>query len=182
MAASAATANAQDRKVAPVAVAPSPAPPVMIPPPPPIMIAPAPSAYRSQNNLPMAVFQVELIGGTERLWSGQLRLNSYNSASFNSTINEAMETCPADKANLGRYAPNFSRSVRVGLSRRNYGYGSTENSDEFAVSATWTRPGIPCQEDGTSSVSFDRPVTMTVGARTEIKGDGGLVVRLTRVK
>jgi hypothetical protein len=167
-------ADAQERK-APAPPLP-PAPPIMVAPPPPVMVAPRPA-----TPLPPTTFQVEVLGGSERLWAGTLRVGNYNSASYNSTITESLEGCPADKSNLARYAPNSSRSVRIGIARRSYGYGSSENLDSFAISASWTRPGVPCEEDGTSNVSFDRPVTMSIGSRAEMKGDGGLVVRLTRI-
>ncbi|MCW1402224.1 hypothetical protein OKA06_07745 [Novosphingobium sp. MW5] len=117
-------------------------------------------------------------GGAERLWSGELRVGGYNSASFNSTVSEAPETCPADKSDLGNYAPNFSRTIRVSVSRRGYDGGN----NGFFVSASWTRPGLPCEEYGSSTVSFDRPIKLEVGSKAEMKGDGGLVVRLTRLK
>jgi hypothetical protein len=160
-------ASAQTR---PEPMPPAPPPPVMIAPPMPVPMVASPA------RLPATVFQVEVLGGTERLWAGDLRVGSYNNASFSSSVNEAPETCSADKANLGSYAPNFSRSVRVSLSRRGYGA-----ADTFNVNASWTRPGVACEE-GSSTVSFDRSFKLEVGGRTEMKGDGGLVVRLTRLK
>lgn len=180
IAASAAPLAAQNAgKVVPPTIQAVPLPPpVMIAPPPPMAVP----MVRSPNSFPPTTFQVEVLGGTERLWSGQLRVANYNSASYNSSVNEAPETCPADKSNLGRYAPNFSRSIRVGLNRRGYGYGPKEGENSFSISANWTRPGVPCEEDGSSSVSFDRTFTLEVGGKAEFKGDGGLVVRLSRVK
>jgi hypothetical protein len=132
--------------------------------------------YSPPSRQPATVFQVEVLGGSERLWLGDLRLGNYNNASFNSSVNEAPEICPADKSNLGSYAPNYGRSVRVSLSRRGYG---VENV--FSANASWTRPGVVCEE-GSSTVSFDRSFKLEVGGKTELKGDGGLVVRLTRLK
>lgn len=148
-------------------------------PPPPVMVAPAPvPMIAAPSRMLPTVFQVELLGGAERLWSGELRVGGYNSASFNSTVSEAPETCPADKSDLGNYAPNFSRTIRVSVSRRGYDGGN----NGFFVSASWTRPGLPCEEYGSSTVSFDRPIKLEVGSKAEMKGDGGLVVRLTRLK
>ncbi|MFM6932512.1 MAG: hypothetical protein ACKOUT_09750 [Novosphingobium sp.] len=167
-------AAAQSRPV------PMPPPPVVAPPPPPVMIAPAPPMIRTVQaaRMPATVFQVEVLGETERLWSGTLRVGAYNNAAFNSSVNEAPETCPADKSNLGSYAPNFGRSVRVALSRR--GYGADDNT--FTVSANWTRPGAACEDGGSAAVSFDRPFKLDVGGKAEFKGDGGLVVRVSRLK
>lgn len=176
----ASTASAQDKSVPmpptppppPIRTVPMPPPPVMIAPPNPVPMIAAPS------RVPPAVLQVELLGGSERLWAGELRVGAYNNASFNSTVNEAPETCPADKSNLGSYAPNLSRTIRVSVSRRGYDAGNSG----FFVSASWTRPGLPCEEYGSSTVSFDRPVKLEIGSKAEMKGDGGLVVRLTRFK
>ena len=162
---------------------PPPAPPVIraVPPPPPVMVAPPPPvmiAPSAPKNQPPVVLQVELWGGSEKLWAGQLRVAGYNGANYNSSISEAPETCPADKSNLGYYAPNFGRSVRVNIYRRGY----SENDAQFSVSASWTRPGTPCVDTGSSTVSFDRTVTLDAGGKAELKGDGGLIVRLARVK
>ncbi len=154
---------------------PVPLPPA---PPPPVMIAPMPIRTTSPVRLPAAVFQVEVLGGTERLWLGDLRVGGYGTASFNSSVNEAPETCPSDKSNLGSYAPNYGRSVRVALNRRGY----AANDDTFSVSANWTRPGVACEDSGSSTVSFDRPFKLEVGGKAEFKGDGGLIVRVSRLK
>lgn len=166
-------ASAQTRQVQiPMPMPPAPPPPVMITPVPPMIRTAAPA------RVPATVFQVEVLGGAERLWLGDLRVGGYGTASFNSSVNEAPETCPADKSNLGSYAPNYGRSVRVSLSRR--GYGANENT--FTVSANWTRPGAACEEAGSSTVSFDRHFKLDVGGKAEFKGDGGLVVRVSRLK
>lgn len=162
-------ASAQDSTVRPVP--PAPPAPVMIAPPMPIRTT-------APVRLPATLFQVEVLGGTERLWLGDLRVGGYGTASFNSSVNEAPETCPADKSNLGSYAPNYGRSVRVALNRRGY----TAEDASFSVSANWTRPGVACEDSGSSTVSFDRPFKLAVGGKTEIRGDGGLVVRLVRLK
>lgn len=170
----ASTASAQTApKAVPVPVVPPP--PVMIAPPPPIAVAPP-----YQRQIPATVFQVEIMGGAERLWLGDLRVGNYGSATFNSSVSEAPETCAADKSNLGSYAPNYGRSIRVSISRNGYGYSSEANT--FAVNASWTRPGTPCEERGTGTVSFERPFKMDVGGRAEFKGDGGLMVRVSRIK
>ncbi|WP_144039923.1 hypothetical protein [Novosphingobium sp. TH158] len=138
----------------------------------------APTARIPSPPPPPALFQVELWGGGEKLWSGQMRLANYAGASFNSTLSEAPEPCPADKSALGTYAPNQSRSLRVAINRRGY---APENP-EYTVSASWTRPAGGCEAGGTSSVSFDRPMTIAVGQKQELKGDGGLAVVVTRLK
>lgn len=175
----ASTAAAQDR---PAPMPPAPPPPpirTVVAPPPPVMVAPAPvPMVAAPSRMPPAVVQIELLGGAERLWSGDLRIGGYNNASFSSTVTEAPETCPADKSNLASYAPNSSRTIRVAVSRRGYDAGN----NGFFVSASWTRPGLPCEEYGSSTVSFDRPIKLEVGSKAEMKGDGGLVVRLTRLK
>lgn len=164
-------ATAASAQTRPVPMPPAPPPPVMIAPPMPIRTtAPA--------RLPATLFQVEVLGGTERLWLGDLRVGGYGTASFNSSVNEAPEICPADKSNLGSYAPNYGRSVRVALNRRGY----TPEDTSFTVSANWTRPGVACEDSGSSTVSFDRPFKLEVGGKAEFKGDGGLIVRLTRLK
>ncbi len=109
---------------------------------------------------------------------GNLRVGAYNSASFSSSVNEAPETCAADRSNLGSYAPNYGRNVRVSLNQRSYG----PDANTFTVSASWTRPGVACEDGSTSTVSFDRPFKLEVGEKAEFKGDGGLVVRVARLK
>lgn len=174
----ASTASAQDQP-APMPPAPPPPPVVRtVPrPAPPVMVAPPPM-IQAPAHIPPTVLAVELMGGAEKLWSGELRIANYNNSSFSSTVSEAPATCPADKSNLGSYAPNQSRTIRVSVSRRGYDAGN----NGFFVSASWTRPGLPCEENGSSTVSFDRPIKLEVGSKAEMKGDGGLVVRLTRLK
>lgn len=166
---------AQPVPVIDTASPPPPTPPVIIAPP----VAPPMPTIRSAPSkpLPPVQFQVEVMGGNERLWAGALRIANYSTASFNTTITEAPETCPADKGNLGFYAPGFTRSVRVSLARRGYG-----KDGAFSVSAQWTRPGAPCEEGSSLSVSFDRTFSLEPGEKGEFKGDGGLVVRITRLK
>lgn len=156
----------------------SPMPPV-VPVAPAMAIAPPPPVVSiARSDARPASFAVELWGGNERLWAGSLRLAGHGSAWFNSTLNQAPEACPADKSELGRYAPNSTTSVRVGVSRRSY--QAAENA--FSVSASWSRPGVPCVEDGSTTVTFDRPFDMKVGGKAEFKGDGSLMVRITRTK
>lgn len=142
---------------------------------------PAPPLIRQiepARALPPAVFQVEMWGGNEKLWAGQLRVGTYGGANFNSTVSDAPETCQADKSNLGFYAPNQNRSIRVSLNSRR----QSETNTVFSISASWTRPGVACEEAGSSTVSFDRTFNLEVGGKTELKSDGGLVVKLSRVK
>ncbi len=156
--------------------------PPMAPPPPPVMVSPMPVAttLRTTTPRPAVMIAVEVMGGAERLWAGQLRVAEYNSASFNSSVNEAPETCPADKSAQGRYAPNSGRSVQLSISRRNYDRSPSGEDSNFAISAGWTRPGVACEAGGTSTVSFNRTVALAPGGKAELKGDGGLVVRVSR--
>lgn len=156
--------------------------PPLAPPPVTIMPAtpPAPVIYASSRpvrpQLPVLV-GIDVIGGGEQLWNGQLRVAGAFGASLNSSVNETPEPCATDTSGFIQYPSTNTRSLRLRLERRD----SVEQIDRFYVSVSWSRPGVPCDGSGTLTVGLEKFVTLKKGASTEVRGDGDLLVRLKRI-
>jgi hypothetical protein len=117
---------------------------------------------------------VEVRGGREQIWAGNLRIRGNgNSGNYNQSKRDAGDPCPgADERSAQR-----TNDLRVTISR-SY---SDEGQDRFSVGATWTRPQDACPDGaGSRSVSFQQSVVLKSGETRELTGDGGLLVRLTR--
>lgn len=156
--------------------------PVVLPPPPapPIALETAPPSAARQARLAerrnAITFDVEVRGGREILWSGNLRISGNMSGEYSQSKREAWTACPGDGDGSSRYA-NRQNELRVSLNRR---YGEAE-TDAFSVSATWVRPFESCDEGlGSRSVAIVQNLTLLPGASRELIGDGGLMLRLTR--
>lgn len=153
-----------------------------IPPPasPVIMEAPPPASITRQVRLAerrsVVSMDVEVRGGREVLWSGNLRVSANMSGEYSQSKREAWSACPGDDEGSSRY-PNRQNELRVSLNRR---YGDND-PDAFAISASWVRPVESCDAgQGSRSVAIAQNLKLSPGSSRELTGDGGLVVRVTR--
>lgn len=163
--------QASGAAVPPPTVTPAPPPPVFVSAPPP------PAPFPSRDLGPPIDVAVEIVGEGRSLWTGSLRVGSSGSY-FNQSLTEsapAGANCP-DTARI----PSLRNNVSLNLSKR-YGYAETK---ALNVSVTWARPtsAPSCDEFSASqrSVSFNQSVVLPVGKPVELRGDAGLIVKLTR--
>lgn len=164
----AAAAGAAQAQVKESRAVPAPAPVIST-----LAVPPYYSSSRPARLKPVLV-TVEVAGEADILYKGDLRIGD-TAASYNSSVNEAFEACPADGTGVPRFS-NATSSVRVSVSRRER---DAKAGERFNVSVNWVRPGPPC-EGGVSTVGFDRTVSLDPGKTATLAGDAGLTVRVTR--
>ena len=149
-----------------------------------VMVAPAAQAkdvaVSSQINpnaeLAASSIAVEVTGGTQVLWRGSLRIGgNYGNANFSQSKSEFGDACPGQPANPNQ-SRNSNEQLSFNLNRTNW----QQNPDGFAVNVNWVRPITPCDGEGTTTVGFNRNITLALGQVFEIDGGNGLRVKLTR--
>lgn len=151
---------------------PPPAPPVILETPAPSVVLRARQVER-RNVVPL---DVEVRGGRDMLWSGNLRISANMSGEYSQSKREAWSACPGDEEGGARY-PNRQNELRVSLNRR---YGDND-ANTFAISVTWVRPVESCDGgQGSRSVAIAQNIKLPPGTSQELIGDGGLVVRVIR--
>ena len=183
----------------PAAAAPGPSRPVPheplatpMPPPPPIFVSPPPTppafyadrdgtleAQRARRAEIVATqqrlmtFDIEMRGAKVPLWSGSLRLRGNgNSASYTQSKQDAADSCLGENGSARQ-----TNDLRLTINR----VYSNEGEDRFSVAANWARPQDNCPDGvGIQTVSFQLIVAVKPGETRELRGDGGLVVTLTR--
>lgn len=152
-----------------------PGSPASASPPPPVVVRPANAPAIPAT----AVFDVVVRAGSEKLWSGSLRVSrNGGGSSYEESLQQPYEPCegegnPDRELRLG----SGSRQVNVRLNHRG---GGGADSNQFSVSASWQRPYSACEGGGTTTLRFDRQVSIGPGETRELVGDGGLAVKLHR--
>lgn len=116
-----------------------------------------------------------------RLWQGQLRTAENDDAGFNQTITQVAEAPDTPCKPLGRRLPSRADS----LSLRVVQNSKDPNGEPiFRVSATWVRsePKFVCgvRDLPQRSVMVTEDVVLSRGKVEEVRGDGGLTIRISR--
>ena len=153
--------------------APPPLPPIEVvesipvAPPPPLLVA-SQARFLAEGVVIFPVI-VEVTGAGETLWSGRLVLSNRGfGATYSANQTDANPTC----AEATTFATS-QRSLRVSLS------GSAQDGQRLRLSVNWVRPAGGCGSD-MSTVGIERTFDLARGKAIEVRGDGGLSVRLTR--
>ena len=149
-------------------------PPVIISvppaPPPPMM------AVRSGPAEPVVAvpIHVRVAAGSQVLFDDTLRAARNSAASFEQNRSEApVGPCPANRG----YGWGNRESLRVQL----YLMDNPQSGPQARVSVNWQRPSTAeCSAEGSRTVAVSESVPLAPGRTATIRGDGGLVVTLTR--
>ncbi|MBB3695414.1 hypothetical protein [Sphingomonas sp. BK580] len=144
--------------------------------PPPVVLYTPSHGYPSRSASPLepvrsAIFDVEVRGGDQLLWSGPMRVSTQNGASLDHRQSDAP---PAQCAASERGYDNSNRQLlSISLSMR--------DGPASLVSArvTWERQldSTDCR-GGSRTVSFNETFPLEAGSSKTIKADGGLTVTL----
>lgn len=156
---------------------PPPAPVIMrTAPPPPVMESPADSADRIRALQEVVTLDVEVTGGSERLWLGNLRVNNQQSGDYNSTMSQARLLCPGQDYERS-YGGGLQDRLTLSFQRRDW----NRDIDGFYVRISWTHPREACGGGaGQSTVGFEQGVVLRPGETKLLTGDGGLVLKVSR--
>ncbi len=140
--------------------------------PPPIFI---PASRRASG--PIVTMDVEVRGGGEVLWNGQLRVSDRTGASFTRQQSGATPTACAGLETYGDTSERSSLSVNLSTVRQATANASVE------IRVSWDRPSgdSDCaSRRSTRSVGIVETVSLEPGRDQTISGDGGLSIRLRR--
>ncbi len=179
------------------ALAAKPTPPKIVENPPPVQttvvapptVVPAPIVNMTRSESPgesariqramqeIVALEVEVSAGGERLWSGVLRVNSQQSANYTSSLRQARPPCPGMEDAPRYYGNGEQIQLNVGIERR----GWENNVDGFNFQISWVHPRQACDNGGgQATVGFNQGFVLRPGASTQLNGDGGLTIRITR--
>lgn len=122
-----------------------------------------------------ATIAIEILEGSEKLWSGSLRVGGMGGSSFSESKSEFEDPCPGQPETDDRYyASNHQLSFNINRQM------SPEEPDQFWVNVSRGRPVPRCEGNGTNTVGFNRLVTLAPGQTVQLGGEMGLLVKLTR--
>lgn len=147
--------------------------------PPPIIAAtPSPMPPTVGNvSAPYVVvpIHVRIAAGNEILFSDTLRVAQNGGANFDQNRSEAPAgPCPANRS----YGYGNRQSLRVQL----YYLDAAQNGPSVRVTVNWQRPSstADCSSEGSRTVAVSETVPLQLGQTASIRGDGGLIVTLSR--
>ena len=164
--------NSQSPQVVSVAVQPSP--PVIMPPPP--IVTTSRNARLPAVPGEIVPVRVRVTAGDRVLLNDVLRLTRYSGASYQESRTEAPHSvCSAP----GYYGNGQRSSLNVSLNLQE----SVERGHAINVRVEWQRPSDstdPCFGAGSRSISLAQTVALDLGTSQSLRGDGGLVVTVSR--
>lgn len=147
-----------------------------IPGPPPVFIPSARMMASPASRGPIVTLDVEVRGGGELLWSGQLRVTNRSGASFTRQQSSASPTiCVADE--YGDNSDRSSLSVNLTTVRQSPAGSGVE------IRASWERPSDDpdCKtRRSTRTVGLVETILVEPGREQVVNGDGGLSIRVRR--
>lgn len=160
----------------PVPAPPAPPPIISVPvAPSPLAVARvAPPIIRSEP-APAVPIDVRITAGDNLLFSDTLRVARNAGASYSQSRSEASPVlCPGFSG--------YDRGERSSLNIQLYWRESGGDGPGVSASVNWQRPqgGTDCAEIGSRGVQVSQSVRLAPGESAVIRGDAGLVVRLTR--
>ncbi len=136
--------------------------------------SPAENARIQRAMQEIVTLDVEVTGGTERLWFGTMRINNQNSGDYTSSLRHAGPCADGDE--VGRSYNGQQNQLTVNL-RRAY----NRDIDGFTIRVGWTHPRQECGTGGgQATVGFEQGFSLRPGASIQLAGDGGLSVKITR--
>ncbi|MDJ0978018.1 MAG: hypothetical protein QNI87_05740 [Erythrobacter sp.] len=128
-----------------------------------------PRRNTSQQNF---LFRAEISGAGRLLWAGDLHLAEYNGARIETDLRDIDSQCDFSKRRIA------TRNSGVVLSLAPV---DLEEGYRFRLKTFWARRAPDCGVDRTDTSWINQPVEIEVGEPKVFTGDGGLVVRLTRL-
>jgi hypothetical protein len=142
--------------------------------PPPVLVATPSYGNSSRSNSPRdqvrsAIFDVEVRGGDQLLWSGQMRVSTQNGASLDRRQSDAPpEQCAFSERG---YDSTMRERLSINLSMRD------APAALVSARATWERrPDSTDCRGNSRAVSFNETFPLESGKSKTIKADGGLMV------
>jgi hypothetical protein len=123
----------------------------------------------------VAPIRVHVVADNRTLFDDELKVGRSSGASYNESRSEAANIdCSAD-----RY---YGGGDRSSLSVQLYLRDEVQTGPAVNLSITWQRPASTgvCPNEGTRSVSLTQTVPLAPGQSATLRGDGGLVVTLSR--
>lgn len=164
-----------------IAAPPPPVLTVSVPPPPtrvttmPRYESPQDSARIQRALQEIVTLDVEILGGGERLWLGSMRVNSQNAGEYTANLRQAPPCASADDAQ--RYYGGLQNQLNVAINRRGY----ESSVDGFQIRTNWVHSQQECASERRQvTVGFEQSFTLRPGESTQIVGDGGLLVKISR--
>ena len=153
----------------PVRHTPPPIQAVRVPVPPPVPV-PTPAEIPERYML-----DVEVRGGGDMLWSGQVRVAANVSATVRRELTQASEQPCPESGYLGN---TEQTSLNLSFQPRPISQGD----HRLQVNARWARPGDNNCSSGLSArvAELTDLLTLETNVWTEIRGDAGLVLRVRR--
>ena len=148
-------------------------------PPPPVIVPSARIAQPAELDevsLRVDRLQVSVFVGGERLWTGVLELNRFVGANYmESRRGATVAACPEPGRGVGS-------GHQLGVDVHKYG-GNLSDPDRYRISVNVGRsgPSADCQSTATRSLRIEEQATVGAGQSVELRGDGGLVVRIRRL-
>lgn len=161
-----------------VPAAAAPDQPVFVPQPPRLSPPPPPSPPSDWSPVKqedrLRTIAVRITAGGRELLNDRLRVRTRQGGTLSQTRGEAeAQFCEAN-----RYSgEQTSISFRINST-------SERPGDAYRINFSWTRPEASpddCGRFGTNQVGLDQLVTVTRGAPTIIRGDGGVVIELREI-
>ncbi len=142
--------------------------------PPPVLVYTPSHGYPSRSSSPRepvrsAIFDVEVRGGDQLLWSGPMRVSTQNGASLDRRQSDAPpEQCAASERG---YDTSMRETLSINLSMRD------APAAVVSARATWERrlDSSDCR-GGSRTVSFNETFPLEPGKSRTIKADGGLMM------
>jgi len=159
-----------------VAVSPAPPPPIVsVNVAPPAVVAPRIATPIRVEQQPAVPIEVRITAGDRLLFSDTLRVARGSGASYSENRNEASTLICPDVS-------SYERSERSSLSVNLYWQESGNGSPGVNLSVNWTRAegAGGCSPVGSRGVQLTQLVRLAPGESATVRGDAGLVVRLTR--
>lgn len=157
------------------ATAPASPPIVAVQDSPPPVITPRIAIPVRAEQQPAIPIEVRISAGNRLLYSDTLRVARAAGANYSENRSEAsLVVCPDTSS--------YDRSERSSLNVNLYWQELGNGSPSVNVSVNWLRPesATGCAPIGTRGVQLSQVVRLAPGESAEIKGDAGLIVRLTR--
>jgi hypothetical protein len=152
---------------------------VMPPPPAPVVPvlreSPQDSARIQRALQEVVTLDVEILGGGERLWLGSMRVNNQNSGEYTANLRQAPPCSSTDDTQ--RYYGGLQNQLNLSIQRRGY----DSNVDGFQIRTNWVHSQQECASERRQvTVGFEQSFTLRPGESTQIVGDGGLLVKISR--
>lgn len=166
----------------PPVVGPPPIVQTNVAPPPIISVSRPMPAFRSMEEIEPAMRRIdrlEVVVFLDRspLWRGTLDVSGFTGASYSESRRGAVQTfaCPTAGRNV-----HSGQQLNVSAYKQG-GYAVEADQYRLSVSLERSSPSADCKATASKAIKLDDQATIPSGQIVELRGDGGLTVRVRRL-